>query len=250
MQISTIITWQHNTDNLIIRDVPVSSTIIETNRELMIIDTGMAGNRQLAEELAELGYTPADFNLVINTHLHCDHTGGNRIFTNARIIISKTELEFETKFALTMRASQDPVAALRAMGRIIDDSDSARAWAIKQLQEEYPNVSLVGDSAQIEFFEDHPSLPQFFSVLKVPGHSIDSRAFIITGQSRQAIITGDAFYHRDLWQVCITGINYNDDLFRKNARRLSGFKDIIIPGHDRPFDNITGRYISEDRLEL
>jgi glyoxylase-like metal-dependent hydrolase (beta-lactamase superfamily II) len=250
LKIKTITTWWHETDNLIIRDVPVSSTIVEMGSHLIIIDTGMVGNDQLIEELEEIGYSPSDFSMVINTHLHCDHIGGNRIFTNARILISRQELEFENEFALALQLSNDPFKTLRSMGRDIDESSVKTAWDVKQTQEEWPASKLVGDPAQIEFFENNPLLPDKFSLIKVPGHSIDSRAVIINGVSHQVAVTGDAFYHRDLWSVTIRGINYDDNLFQQNAKRLSHFKGIIIPGHDHAFDNSTGTYIVEDILEV
>ncbi|MGI5921578.1 MAG: MBL fold metallo-hydrolase [Syntrophomonadaceae bacterium] len=250
MKIKTITTWWHETDNLIIRDVPVSSTIIEMGEQLIIIDTGMVGNDQLLEELEQFGYTPQDFTTVINTHLHCDHIGGNRNFSNARILISRQELEYEAVFAQTLRDSNDPVTALQALGRNIDESYAKTAWDVKQAQEEWPASLLVGDAAQIEFLEDNPVLPAELSLIKVPGHSIDSRAVVVKGSLNHAVITGDAFYHRDLWPVTITGINYDDNLFKQNAERLAHFPGIIIPGHDHAFDNSNGKYIIEDTFEL
>jgi glyoxylase-like metal-dependent hydrolase (beta-lactamase superfamily II) len=139
---------------------------------------------------------------------------------------------------------------LRALGRNIDEISLKTAWDVKQAQEEWPASLLVGDLAQLEFFEDNPILPNNFSLSKVPGHSIDSRAVIIGGAAHQVAVTGDAFYHRDLWSVSVAGINYDDNLFQQNAERLSHFKGIIIPGHDHAFDSSTGKYLIEDTLEV
>ena len=89
----TTVTLVHDTDNLIIQTFPWSST--SNSRRLVIIDTGMAGNPN-SSRLNELGYKPEDANLVINTHPQLDHAGANRLFTNARILISRRELEYET----------------------------------------------------------------------------------------------------------------------------------------------------------
>ncbi|MEN6461542.1 MAG: MBL fold metallo-hydrolase [Syntrophomonas sp.] len=250
MKIKTITTWWHETDNLIIRDVPVTSTIVEMDKQLIIIDTGMVGNDQLLEELGDLGYCPSDFTMVINTHLHCDHIGGNRVFTKARILISRQELDYEENFARALQQSDDPVATLRSLGRNIDESSTKTAWDVKQAQDEWPASLLVGDQAQIEFFEDNPILPDNFSFIRVPGHTVDSRAVIINGSANQIAVTGDAFYHRDLWSVSVAGINYDDSLFQQNAERLSHFKGIIIPGHDHAFDNSNGKYLIEDTFEV
>jgi glyoxylase-like metal-dependent hydrolase (beta-lactamase superfamily II) len=69
----------NNIDNLLVRGVPVTSTIVEfDDHSLAIIDTGMADNSELLEHLREMGYQPSDFSIVLNTHLHPDHIGGNR----------------------------------------------------------------------------------------------------------------------------------------------------------------------------
>ncbi len=250
MKIDLITTVLHNTDNLIIRDVPVSSTIVELGgHNLAIIDTGSPGNLDLLEQLAELGYTPADFKLVFNTHLHTDHIGGNRLFTQARILISRRELQYEKDFAEKLYGSDDPVAALRLMGRHVDNTTHKIAWDLKNLVMKYPVDTLIGDERQIEFYEDIPDLPGFISLLQVPGHSIDCRAVLVQGLTRRVLAAGDALYHRDLWrEVPIMGIHYNDNLFRQNVEYIAKIPDIIIPGHDRAFDNITGQYLQEDCL--
>lgn len=252
MKIHTIVTLVHDIDNLIIRDVPVSSTVVELPGEcLAIIDTGMASNPQLPARLHELGYNPVDFSLVINTHLHPDHVGGNRLFTRARILVSRRELEYEAAFTHLLQETGDPVATLRSLGRHVHEGGYRLAWDLKRLAEQYPTPSLVGDRAQLEFLEDEPSLPQQISLIKVPGHSIDSRAVVLHGGCGTALVAGDALYHRDLWrEVPIVGIHYSDAMFRKNVERIARFQGIIIPGHDHAFSNVSGRYLEEDTFSL
>ncbi|MDD3365445.1 MAG: MBL fold metallo-hydrolase, partial [Syntrophomonas sp.] len=193
MKITTIITQVHDTDNIIIRNVPVSSTIVEfPDHYLAIIDTGMAENPELVKELAEWGYCPDDFDLVINTHLHCDHIGGNKLFENARILISQREFEYEKDFGQALRESNDPVNILSSRGREVDGSMSILARDIKKLAEAYPVSSLVGRSEQIEFFEELPLLPNGISLVPTPGHSIASHAVLIEGNCGRTLVTGDA----------------------------------------------------------
>ena len=252
MKIHTTVTLVHDTNNLIIRDIPVSSTVVELPGErLAIIDTGMVGNPQLPAWLQELGYNPADVSLVINTHLHQDHVGGNRLFTNARILVSRRELVYEADFNQLLQETGDPIATLRSLGRLVHESDDRLAWDWKRLAEQYPTPSLVGDRAQLEFLEDEPSLPPQISFIRVPGHSIDSQAILLQGSCRTALVTGDALYHRDLWrEVPFVGINYSDEMYRKNAERIARFPGIIIPGHDHAFCNMNGRYLQEDSFSL
>lgn len=252
MKITAITSVRHDTDNLIIRDVPVSSTIAEIpGCGLTIVDTGSPGNSGLLEELDHLGYKPEDFKLVVNTHLHVDHIGGNRHFTKARILISRKELDFENNFAQILARSDDPLAALQATGRYLNEDTRELARHVIKLARQYPAAALIGDEEQIEFFEDEPDLPGCISLLPVPGHSVDSRAVLLQGKYRRAVAAGDAFYHRDLWrQDTLAAIHYDARLFRKNAELIAGFPDIIIPGHDRVFDNLTGKYLLEDCLTI
>ncbi len=89
---------------------------IDTGKEKILIETGMgekwsaketliygiSRKRPFAESLFEItGCTPEDITIVINTHLHFDHAGGNTVgtqaaslrvhFPNARYLVSKSE---------------------------------------------------------------------------------------------------------------------------------------------------------------
>ena len=211
----------------------------------------MADNPELVKELAEWGYCPDDFDLVINTHLHCDHIGGNRLFKNARILISRREYDYEKEFGHALRKSHDPVKLLSRLGRQVDGSTSILARDLKKLAEAYPISSLVGGVGQVEFLEDLPLLPPGISLLPTPGHSIAGQSILIKGNSGRVLVTGDALYHRDLWrEISVLGINYNDEMFRESALHISKFRGIINPGHDRAFDNLTGQYLEEDSFKV
>lgn len=252
MRVSCFLTSYHPTKNIIIRDIPVNSTVLELADEtLAIMDTGMAENPQLLLELKQLGLQPGDFQLVINTHLHCDHIGGNRLFKNARILISRKEYEYESAFNRLLQECSNPIKALIVAERETDAGEPNFAEALKDLACRYPVYDIAGDLEQIEFLEDHPSLPPGVSMLEVPGHSIDSRAILLRENEKEALIAGDAFYHRDLWRIApFKGVNYHDGLYQKSALKIAGFKGIIIPGHDYAFDNRSGEYLQEDSFEI
>jgi glyoxylase-like metal-dependent hydrolase (beta-lactamase superfamily II) len=91
---------------------------IETASERILIETGIGEKwsekhikmygifreKPLAQSLFDItGYKPEDITIVVNTHLHFDHAGGNTIFdrenvivsqfANARYFVSKSEFE-------------------------------------------------------------------------------------------------------------------------------------------------------------
>ncbi len=239
MRIAILVTVMNNIDNFIVRGVPVTSAIVELDDDsLAIIDTGMADNPDLLEQLDEMGLKPSDFSFVFNTHLHPDHIGGNRHFKNARIIISRRELAYHQSMeGLSCEHGGDAVVSENVLNR-----------ELRKMRALYRVSDLLGDPVQIEFLENLPPLPSSVSLLSVAGHSIDDRAIMLTGRTN-VLVAGDALYHRDLWQMPTPpGLNLDEELFRRNAKRLSEFQGIIVPGHDFAFDNTTGTYLETNKF--
>jgi N-acyl homoserine lactone hydrolase len=85
------------------RDWPVHGFVITHPGGAVLVDTGVGGwpellrdwrvvNRTAAEALADIDMSPADIDLVINTHLHFDHCGQNAVFPHARFYVQRDEL--------------------------------------------------------------------------------------------------------------------------------------------------------------
>ena len=59
-----------------------------------LVDTGAGQNKDyLFSELQKHGVNPEDIEMVVNTHCHYDHIGGNYLFPNAKIAIHKFDAE-------------------------------------------------------------------------------------------------------------------------------------------------------------
>ena len=57
-----------------------------------LVDTGAGFNKDyLFSKLQENGVNPDDIELVINTHCHFDHIGGNHFFPNAKIAVHEND---------------------------------------------------------------------------------------------------------------------------------------------------------------
>ena len=94
-------------DALVLIDTGVGAKESEKFRSIYGIENGPVGGvgpTQLESALAEAGYAPADVSVVISSHLHFDHAGGNtRVdesgapvpsFPNARYIVRKGEWDW------------------------------------------------------------------------------------------------------------------------------------------------------------
>jgi glyoxylase-like metal-dependent hydrolase (beta-lactamase superfamily II) len=97
--------------------VPVPSFLVEHPKGRVLFDTGLHPDTQrdpaarlgeavaaayrvefrageeVVGRLATLGLGPADVDLVVNSHLHFDHTGGNALLPDARIVVQRREWE-------------------------------------------------------------------------------------------------------------------------------------------------------------
>jgi N-acyl homoserine lactone hydrolase len=83
---------------------PVHGFVVTHPGGALLVDTGVGGpdewltdwrvvNRSVADALADVDMTPADIDLVINTHLHFDHCGQNSVFAHAACHVQRAELE-------------------------------------------------------------------------------------------------------------------------------------------------------------
>lgn len=95
--------------------VPVWSTAIVGGDKKIVVDTGIhdpgwvssfvcpceqAPEERLERALKEyVGWNADDVDIVINTHLHYDHSGGNTLFKNARFVVQASEWEYAAGLA-------------------------------------------------------------------------------------------------------------------------------------------------------
>jgi len=82
----------------------------------MLVDTGTGTNKDyLVSQLEKYGVRIEDINLVVNTHCHFDHIGGNHFFENAEIAVHSLD-------AVSMRNKD----TLGTMGNAFLDGDNSR----------------------------------------------------------------------------------------------------------------------------
>ena len=51
-------------------------------------------DQKISYQLAKYGLDISDIEIVLHTHLHIDHAGNDRLFTNAKIIFPRKEMMF------------------------------------------------------------------------------------------------------------------------------------------------------------
>lgn len=98
-------------------DLPVSSLLLRHPQGNVLFDTGchpsvaadaaqrwgdlskalmptMGSGENIVDQLDHVGLSPDDIDVVINSHLHCDHCGCNEFFSKATFFIHADELAF------------------------------------------------------------------------------------------------------------------------------------------------------------
>lgn len=94
-------------DGLLLLDTGVGNKETAKFREIYGIENvGADGRTWLEDGIRSLGHAPHDITLVVNTHLHFDHAGGNTMalpdgaivpaFPSARYLVQRGELAFAT----------------------------------------------------------------------------------------------------------------------------------------------------------
>ncbi len=97
-------------DGLVLVDSGMGNKETDKFKEIYGVENaGASGRTMLEDALAELGHAPADITIVLSTHLHFDHAGGNTYipaddaegraipaFPNARHIAHQREYEYAT----------------------------------------------------------------------------------------------------------------------------------------------------------
>jgi N-acyl homoserine lactone hydrolase len=97
---SAVITPVHVADLLVEEGVrwPVNVHLIDHPEARVLVDTGLAELHPLAEDMDPV-LVPGAFerigrvDIVVNTHLHFDHCGGNHLFAGRPFYVQRIELE-------------------------------------------------------------------------------------------------------------------------------------------------------------
>ena len=161
---------------------PVHGFVVTYPGGAVLVDTGVGGpqqwladwrvvNRSVADALDELGMTPGDIGLVINTHLHFDHCGGNTrrekdklvpVFPNARYVARKGEFE----------AANHP-------------SERTRATYFPE------NYAVLDETHQLTLIERDTELVPGMELICVPGHTADMMCVKLSGGGKTAFFMAD-----------------------------------------------------------
>jgi len=95
----------------------IDNTDSDSDYNYILVDTGTGqSNSNLYSSIREIGIEPEDIDLIVNTHCHFDHVGGNDFFPNAKIAIHKVD-------AIALRDPDSELTVSSLFGSIVRKHD-------------------------------------------------------------------------------------------------------------------------------
>jgi len=223
---------------------------------VMIFDTGTPSDSELALFLKE------SFNInceavswVFNTHIHPDHVGGNHLFKNAKIVLSRKDFEESERIARVVFDNKDLKHYLHTnftgYHKTFDDFETEQ---MKLYTKNYWSEEKIGINSRTLYIEDTPKIPDFINIIPTSGHTTFHHSYKIKGKTADYFITGDAVSSRLILnggkENRLTEPHMDFDKFFESLAFFENQKAFLIPGHDRPFFSTTKQTIKENIFDI
>ncbi len=182
--------------------------------EPMLIDTGYIADFGETERLITgLGVGLSAVRLIVNTHCHCDHVGGNR------------DIQERSRCAVAMH---------RIGKHFIDTRDDWATWwrYYGQRAEFFDCTQALEDGDVI------PVGPHEFQVVRTPGHSADG--IVLYDRRERVLISSDSLWENDV-PVMTLRVEGSGALFSmlESLEKIAALDvRVAYPGHGKPFSDV------------
>ncbi|MFH1623941.1 MAG: MBL fold metallo-hydrolase, partial [Pseudomonadota bacterium] len=199
--------------------------LVYRGQEPTLIDTAyMSCFEETATAISSLGTDLSDVRLIINTHCHSDHTGGNKI------IQEKSGCDI----------------ALHKIGKHFIDcrDDWSTLWRYYNHKAAFFNCTSALEEDDVLYIGPHK-----FRVLHTPGHSPDGIA--LYNAEEKVLIAGDTLWEEGFPAPQIH-VNGSGALFslQKSLQKLEALDvKAVYPGHGQPFTDF-GHALSQCKEKL
>ncbi len=192
----------------------ISYLVLGADRALLF-DTGM-GIARISDVVAQLTELPV---IVVNSHSHLDHVGGNAEFSS--VVGMDTEFTRERATGLANERVRGEVVPDALCGPlpegVTQDNYISRSWTVTEVATDGHTIDLGG---------------RVLEILHIPGHTPDAIALLDAAAGY--LWTGDTFYEGPIW---LFAPETDLDAYEASIARLAGLvPDLtrLLPAHNTP----------------
>ena len=173
----------------------IDNTGSDSEYNYILVDSGTGqSNSNLFSKIKEIGIEPDDIDLIVNTHCHYDHVGGNDFFPNAKIAIHRID-------AIALRDPESELTVSSLFGAIVR-------------------------SARVDIELEEGDKIADFEVINTPGHTKGG----ISLYDGEILISGDTIFSNGGVGRMDIGGDPND--MKESLMRLKELNvEYLLPGH-------------------
>ncbi len=196
-------------DPIIVDTGPLDPGFTKQHHHMEIV---RSSRQALDAHLGAYDLEPADIRIVVNTHLHWDHSSNNPLFTNATFVVQHDELAYAVDPLPIHRLQYEKVAGLKP--RWMDAWD--RIESVRGDVEIAPGVRCIW----------------------LPGHTPGSQGVLVETAQGPHLIAGDTVDLYANWegspQLRHIPSSIHTDLFQyqESFDRIDELDCVVIPSHD------------------
>jgi glyoxylase-like metal-dependent hydrolase (beta-lactamase superfamily II) len=194
--------------------------LLDGGHELALVDAGCGQDTgRLLENVAQVGFDPADIRYVLLTHAHRDHAGG--VAELARLLedaAGRPPLVVASEAEAHLLAEGSP----QALGLdLLGLADRPRDLVFPAYR---PDL-IVADGQHLDVGDLR------LTAILVPGHNPGCLCYLVTIAGQRVLFSGDVVYHGGVislgnWPGC------DLQAYRKALPKLAGLGvDALLPGH-------------------
>jgi N-acyl homoserine lactone hydrolase len=191
--------------------------LVRTDKETILVDTGVGTlppkyekfhevirtrEEELSYSLSSVGLRPSDVTMVVNTHLHFDHCGNNRLFENSKFLVQTDEIRYAYFPDRFMRVSY-----LRDFFDVEGDYLPVRG---------------------------RYEIEDGIEVVPTPGHTVGHQSLVVKWKNRNIVYAGDAApLPENIEKRNISGMIYDSSLGLQSIDLLRRIENpVYIYSHD------------------
>ncbi|GAB7070972.1 MBL fold metallo-hydrolase [Mycolicibacterium hodleri] len=226
--------WQPDTGRMVIA---LQSWVLRSGGRTILVDTG-AGNRRerpgmapwfhqresdLLALLSEAGVQPHDVDVVVNTHLHVDHAGGNTVDAGGRWVPAFPNAQY-----LIPAADDAFYGPDNASGEGLGEVD-------RLVYED--SVAPIHEAGQAVLWDGVYTVDEHLTVESAPGHTPGTSVLRLASGSDRAVFAGDVLHSpvQILDSCCNSAFCYMPQEAAASRRRIleraADERELLMPGH-------------------